>query len=185
MLEQIPDMLFECDYPFLQEICIVQIVHQILRDGLWRGCYGEYSLFYPIHQDLVIHSVETVEFFAFTFFEEAIEPGGNVPRDQFIQFLRIDSPFVFAEFFQRIDNEGGKIDDTMLYGSCPCTVCILVKLHEFTVVFFQFVQAGDKTLSLFLCKSLQKGDDGITLLLFYYFVEAFFYGHNHEFIIVC
>ena len=53
-------------------------------------------------------------------------------------------------------------------------VSYLTMLHEFTVVFFQFVQAGYQALSFFLCESLQKGDDGITLLLFYYFVEAFF-----------
>ena len=37
-------------------------------------CHSKYSLLYPIHQDFVIHSVETAEFFAFTFFEEAVEP---------------------------------------------------------------------------------------------------------------
>ena len=174
VLKEIPNMFFKCDFAFLQYSSGVDVAYQITRNGLWRRCHSKYSLLYPIHQDFVIHSVETAEFFAFTFFEEAVEPGGDVPRDQFIQLLGVDSPLVFTEFFQRIDNESGKIDDTMLCGSPPCTVCVLVKLHEFTVVFFQFVQAGYQALSFFLCESLQKGDDGITLLLFYYFVEAFF-----------
>ena len=73
-------MFLKCDFAFLQEISIIHIIHQITRNGLWRRCHSKYSLLYPIHQDFVIHSVETAELFAFTFFEEAVEPGGNVPR---------------------------------------------------------------------------------------------------------
>ena len=92
-------MFFKCDFAFLQYSSGVDVAYQITRNGLWRRCHGEYSLLYPIHQDFVIHSVETAEFPAFTLFEETVDPGRNVPWDQFIQLFRIDSPFVFAEFF--------------------------------------------------------------------------------------
>ena len=146
----------------------MDIVNQITCYRLRRGGNGENTPFYPVHQYLVVHIVEASELLTFTFNEITVQPRGNMPCSYLVQMRCVYSPFVFAKFLERKNHKGGKINNVMLSRRGTRTVCPFFQLDKLIIVFFQPAEARDEALPLFLCQFLQKRNDLLPLLFFYY-----------------
>ena len=146
----------------------MDIVNQITCYRLWRGGNGENSPFYPVHQYLIVHIVEASELLTFTFNEITVQPRGNMPCGYLVQMRCVYPPFVFAKFLEGKYHKGGKINNVMLARRGTRTICPFFQLDKLIIVFFQPAEARDEALPLLLCQSLQKRNDLLPLLFFYY-----------------
>ena len=146
----------------------MDIVNQITCYRLRRGGNGENTPFYPVHQYLVVHIVEASELLTFTFNEITVQPRGNMPCGYLVQMRCVYPPFVFAKFLEGKNHKGGKINNVMLSRRGTRTVCPFFQLDKLIIVFFQPAEARDEALPLLLCQSLQKRNDLLPLLFFYY-----------------
>ena len=146
----------------------MDIVNQITCYRLWRGGNGENTPFYPVHQYLVVHIVEASELLTFTFNEITVQPRGNMPCGYLVQMRCVYPPFVFAKFLEGKYHKGGKINNVMLARRGTRTICPFFQLDKLIIVFFQPAEARDEALPLLLCQFLQKRNDLLPLLFFYY-----------------
>ena len=146
----------------------MDIVNQITCYRLRRGGNGENPPFYPVHQYLIVHIVKTAELLTFAFNEITVQPRGNMPCGYLVQMRCVYPPFVFAKFLEGKNHKGGKINNVMLSRRGTRTVCPFFQLDKLIIVFFQPAEARDEALPLLLCQFLQKRNDLLPLLFFYY-----------------
>ena len=146
----------------------MDIVNEITCYRLRRGGNGENTPFYPVHQYLVVHIVKTAKLLTFAFNEITVQPRGNMPCGYLVQMRCVYPPFVFAKFLEGKNHKGGKINNVMLSRRGTRTVCPFFQLDKLIIVFFQSAEAGNEALPLLLCQFLQKRNDLLPLLFFYY-----------------